>query len=1095
MCQVIAADGSRLMPPPAPRHNFSFAIWLGYVFFVVYGSLVPLDFRPLPLDQAWAVFQHIPMYKLGVESRADWISNGVLYVPVGFLTAHLLLQKGADARHAPVYFLAGLFSVALAFGVEFTQIFFPQRTVSLNDLLAESVGSLIGLLLAAKYSEWFKNLLRAALSDPARLALRLLEGYLAGYVAFSLFPYDILLSTGELAEKLRGDNWGWLLAGDAHGKVLIVLKLFSEILLTLPFGLLLGYRSTRPATYGQAVLLGLLLGGLIEIAQFFTATGVSQGLSVLTRVAGICGGLALWNERASWSPERLALLTRRYVLPLGVIYLLVLLQTNGWFSHQWNSAEFAAARLADVHFLPFYYHYFTTEARALFSLASVCLMYVPVGVLIWANRGSPAQAFLYALFAAGLVETGKLFLQGMHADPTNLMLAAIASWGMFQLAEMLALAAGKPAMREAPLYPPPSGRTAAGSGQRSRAAGSTERRWAAYGMLISVLFPALAFVAYRAATFPTQPVLLCLFLAACAAIIWNRPLLLVAILPAALPVFDLAPWSGRFYLDEFDLLVLVCLAVGYVRVPSMSSSYRTKCPTDMLFMLACALLALAMLIGALRGLLPWQPPDMNSFTNYYSPFNALRIAKGALWAFLLFGLLRRLVASGADIRRPLALGMVTGLALTVAVIVWERVTFASLLDFTNDYRVTGPFSSMHMGGAYIECFLAIAMPFLLLLVVQTNSRASRLAGSLLLLASTYALMVTFSRNGYAAFGVALAIFVLFAVFRTGQRQQRGILVAGLSGAMLAVAIPVLSGQFAQDRLATVGKDYAVRQAHWDDALNMRTPGLPTALFGMGLGRYPESHYLLSSESTHAGTYQLKSEAKKTFLRLGAGDPIYVEQIVSIEPRQNYVLKLDVRSSRPDGNVSFSLCEKWMLTSFKCVRRTLATGNVESGWSSVEVPLTTGSLGDNPWYFAKPVKFALHNPADNAQVDIANLRLQNLRGENLLLNGDFSDELDHWFFSADSHLQWHAKSMPVAVLFDLGWFGLLALGGFALLAIQRAAGRAWQGDLYATAALASFCGFLVVGLFDTLIDAPRFLFLLLLLGWVCGFREIREVRND
>lgn len=1072
------------MPPPAPRHSFPLAIWLGYVFFVVYGSLVPLDFRPLPLDQAWAVFQHIPMYKLGVESRADWISNGVLYVPVGFLTAHLLIQKGLNARHAPVYLLAGLFSGALAIGVEFTQIFFPQRTVSLNDILAECVGSLIGLLLAAKYSDWFKNLLRAALSDPARLTLRLLEGYLAGYVAFSLFPYDILLSTAELAEKLQGDNWGWLLAGDANGNVLIVLKLFSEILLTLPFGLLLGYRSARPANYRQAVMLGLLLGGLIEIAQLFTATGVSQGFSVLTRVAGICGGLALWNDRANWSPERLALLTRRYVLPLGAIYLLVLLQTNGWFSHQWNGAEFAAARLADVHFLPFYYHYFTTEARALFSLASVCLMYIPVGVLIWANRGSPAQACFYALFAAGLVETGKLFLQGMHADPTNLMLAAIASWGMFHLAEMFALAAGKRVTPEAPSSSAESGRAAAGSGKRIHAATTAERRWAAYAML----FSALAVVAYRAATFPSQPVLLCLFLAACAAIIWNRPVLLVAILPAALPVFDLAPWSGRFYLDEFDLLIVLGLAVGYARVPPTprSSASRTKHPADPLFAMACTLLALGILIGVVRGLLPWQTPDANSFTNYYSPFNALRIAKGALWAFLLFGVLRRLVASGTDVRRPLALGMVAGLALTVAVIVWERATFGNLLDFTSDYRVTGPFSSMHMGGAYIECFLVIATPFLLLLILQTISRANRLLGALLLLACTYALMVTFSRNGYAAFGVALSIFVLFSVFRTGQRQRRGVPVAVLTGAMLVVAIPILLGQFAQDRIATVGKDYAVRQAHWEDALNMRTPGLATSLFGMGLGRYPESHYLLSSESAHAGTYQLKKEAGKTFLRLGAGDPIYVEQIVSIEPRQNYVLKLDVRSSRPGGNLTFSLCEKWMLTSFKCVRRTLATGDTEGGWNSVEVPLTSGSLGDNPWYFSKPVKFALHNPADNSHVDIANLHLQDLHGENLLLNGDFSDELDHWFFSADSHLQWHAKSLPVAVLFDIGWFGLIALGVFALLVIQRAAGRAWRGDLYATAALASFSGFLVVGLFDTLIDAPRFLFLLLLLGWFCGF---------
>ena len=75
-----------------------------------------------------------------------------------------------------------------------------------------------------------------------------------------------------------------------------------------------------------------------------------------------------------------------------------------------------------------------------------------------------------------------------------------------------------------------------------------------------------------------------------------------------------------------------------------------------------------------------------------------------------------------------------------------------------------------------------------------------------------------------------------------------------------------------------------------------------------------------------------------------------------------------------------------------------------------------------------------------------------------------------------------------MLFDQGWFGLLALALFSLLAIGRAARRAWQGDLYAAAVLAAFLAFLVVGLFDTLIDAPRFLLLFLLLGSFCGARN-------
>jgi hypothetical protein len=96
-------------------------------------------------------------------------------------------------------------------------------------------------------------------------------------------------------------------------------------------------------------------------------------------------------------------------------------------------------------------------------------------------------------------------------------------------------------------------------------------------------------------------------------------------------------------------------------------------------------------------LLPWQIPEINAFTNYYSPYNALRIAKGALWAFLLYGLFGRLASNGQNIRSLFAQGMVVGLAGTIAMLIWERFTFPGLFNFTDVYRVTGPFSQMHTG--------------------------------------------------------------------------------------------------------------------------------------------------------------------------------------------------------------------------------------------------------------------------------------------------------------------------------------------------------------------------------------------------------------
>jgi hypothetical protein len=55
----------------------------------------------------------------------------------------------------------------------------------------------------------------------------------------------------------------------------------------------------------------------------------------------------------------------------------------------------------------------------------------------------------------------------------------------------------------------------------------------------------------------------------------------------------------------------------------------------------------------------------------------------------------------------------------------------------------------------------------------------------------------------------------------------------------------------------------------------------------------------------------------------------------------------------------------------------------------------------------------------------------------------------------------------------------------MLALVRAWRAARQGVPYAGALLAALCGFLAVGAFDTLIDTPRFLMLLLVLGYFCA----------
>jgi len=1053
---------------------------LGWIVFVVWGSLVPLQYVDRPWADAFHAFARIPYLALGVESRADWVANGVLYVPVGFLTLTYLAGRTSQVPRAVLLGLAALLSCGLAVGVEFAQLFFPQRTVSRNDIFAEWVGSVLGMGIAIRYGRALPDLIASFFSNPRHLQARLLDVYALAYMALTFFPYDLLLSRAELAEKFASNHWGWVLAGDSFRPIHSVVQLLVEVSLTLPLGVLLvRLRGDRRVGWAYAAIAGFVFGCALELSQLLLYSGISQGASALSRMMGVMAGVLLCRHAPKWHSGGMALALRRYGVPLLVLYLAALFALNGAVGAHWMGLEHAAMQLERLHFIPFYYHYFTSEARALVSLITVGLSYAPVGFLVWAHRRSPHWAAVLAVALSGGLEASKLFIKGSHPDPTNVLLAGLVSWVVVCLLQKLVPSPRAHAPNIA--APAVAGAVAA---TNTQARPSTTIR-----ALIPALWitPALVW----AATFPAFPVLVCAVLIACAAAVWRRPVWVVGIIAAALPVLDLAPWSGRFFLDEFDALLWVGLGLAYLRTPRNPHGWL---PNSYLVATVAGLVALSYSISTAHGALPFQPLDANAFSNYYSQYNALRIGKGALWGFLAWGLFSRFEVAGLDARRPMTWGLVLGLAATVAVILWERVAFSGLWNFSDSYRVTGPFSAMHTGGAYIECFLAVATPYLVVLVLEKRPWFVRLPGLILLLTTTYALMVTYSRNGYAAFLVGVSIVLVLSMWRAKRMIRGTVVFMVLAGTMLLVAIPIFTGGFAQARMATVRADLAVRQAHWADALQIRDGAWATSLFGMGLGRYPETNYWRSTETSRAGTYRLEVEAGNTYLRLGSGDSLYVEQIVSLDPAQHYLLKMDVRAQVPGAQITVPICEKWMLTSFNCLWQTIDVGQEHGGWRSIQLPVDAKALSVSPWYSQRLTKLSLYNPTPNSIIDVDNVRLDSGRGVHLLRNGDFSSGLDHWFFSTDGHLQWHIKSLYYGVLFDQGWFGLLALIALATMAWWRAARSAIRGDLVASASLAALSSFLVVGVFDTLLDAPRFVMLLLLLVGACMHSPILARRS-
>src|SRR5580765_666597 len=133
---------------------------LGYLaglttFGIVYGSLLPFEYRPTPLDFAIEYFKHLSWIDVGEGGRADMVANLVLYLPFGFFSGSVLTRR---TLFGGAFLTIGL-GVALAVGVEFAQFWAAPRTVSLNDIVTEISGTIMGLVV---WTLWGKALVQAA---------------------------------------------------------------------------------------------------------------------------------------------------------------------------------------------------------------------------------------------------------------------------------------------------------------------------------------------------------------------------------------------------------------------------------------------------------------------------------------------------------------------------------------------------------------------------------------------------------------------------------------------------------------------------------------------------------------------------------------------------------------------------------------------------------------------------------------------------------------------------------------------------------------------------------------------------------------------
>jgi len=144
-------------------------------------------------------------------------------------------------------------------------------------------------------------------------------------------PYDFVISTGEFTAKLSSDNLGWLIAGDCDALLRCTARQASEAVAIAPLGLLIAI-AARGLDYRRLFVAGAALGLLLEVLQLLLVSGVSQGLSLLLRGAGLVAGAAIGRYLRQQGPMPVARLIRLATPFLAAPYLLVLTALSGWFS-------------------------------------------------------------------------------------------------------------------------------------------------------------------------------------------------------------------------------------------------------------------------------------------------------------------------------------------------------------------------------------------------------------------------------------------------------------------------------------------------------------------------------------------------------------------------------------------------------------------------------------------------------------------------------------------------------------------------------------------------------------------------------------------
>ena len=445
--------------PHPPRRAHYAALALFFVTIAVYGSWVPFETITLSTGDAWAIVWAEPLISFGRIDRSDWATNVLLFVPISFC---LLGACCVDRRRSLIWLLSIpsilVGCLALSVCLEVGQLWLPLRYFSIADIIAQSLGAMIGICLWWYAGETITTWLRtySGQTGTRRQISWLLQAYLAGLVIYAVLPLNLTIHPEELYEKLVSNRlvlipfsatlWNWTTIGE----------LSTDVLVFVPVGALAAMGWLPPGrtlrSLPESIFVGAVIVLTVELCQLPVMSRFTDATDVVTGTVGVAIGAAMTHaltpRHQSGTATAGGLRTWHWLLITGIYSLIIII----YFSLPFELIEDRTTvrdRFHQMLRVPGASLLAVSEFRALTEILQKTLLFLPLGAIMARTVYYPtatrktrwmlwAVCLAYATSLAVIIEVSQVLIIHHTPDLSDAMICVMgATIGVFVTARLL----------------------------------------------------------------------------------------------------------------------------------------------------------------------------------------------------------------------------------------------------------------------------------------------------------------------------------------------------------------------------------------------------------------------------------------------------------------------------------------------------------------------------------------------------------------------------------------------------------------------------------------------------------------------------------